>query len=430
MHHRKHVFLTALAVTILYAAAAPGQTLLRFQFKENEKLAYEIEQKTKSTMNLMGQDIVSTVNSNMSLLWEVVKVESDGSAQVRVRVTHSKMSMDSLLGMVVVDSKDKDGPGDPAGKMLAQANKAIAAMEITATMLPTGEMKDIKVSEATTKAIKALPGAEQIGDLAHPDNFRDMLSSVVFAKETVTKGKSWTHNTETQTSEGKTTTEHVFTLEDPVEKDGVKLDRIALKPKIKIESAPKALLKVKSATSSGEALFDNKTGRFVESTIKQTKVGKLDVMGLTLDSTSEQTTIMKLKVQTAAEKLAEAKKIVAVKIDESEFVEKEAAKELLETIQGVARSFTVERSFAPAISMTGSATVSDELKAKVESMLGITIGKKATVKESITLDGKDTTKVNVVWVERYRRGEATLGDGSRVAILVKVGLRLKLEKAK
>ena len=50
----------------------------------------------------------------------------------------------------------------------------------------------------------------------------------------------------------------------------------------------------------------------------------------------------------------------------------------------------------------------------VESSLEITLGKKVAVKESIALDGKEVTKLNVHWVERSRRGTATRSDGSTV----------------
>ena len=109
---------------------------------------------------------------------------------------------------------------------------------------------------------------------------------------------------------------------------------------------------------------------------------------------------------------------------------KETTRQLVETLPGVSRSFTVERSYEPSIAMTGSAMASAELKAKVEATLGVTLGKRAAVKESITLDGKEITKLNVQWVERYRRATATTSDGSTVMFLVKVGLRFKLEKAK
>jgi hypothetical protein len=294
-------------------------------------------------------------------------------------------------------------------------------MEITATVLPTGEMKDVKVSEATVKAMRALPSADKLGDLAHPDNFKDMLSGLVFPTGPVTKGKSWTHKTVSQSPEGKITTEQVFTLEETIDK----LDKFSLKPIIKVEADDKAILKVKSIKATGHVLFDNQAGRVVESVISQTKQGKVDVMGLTLDSVSEQTTTNRLKKQSDT-----SREFESVKIDETEYVEKTVATEPLETIVGVSRSFTVERTYEPSITLTGSAVVPDDLKAKVEAATGLTIGKKATLKETITLDGKTVTSVNVQWVERYRRGTAMASDGSSASFLVRVGLRVKLEKAK
>ena len=425
MRDGNRILILTMVIAMAGSSAVQAQATRRFQFKEKDRLYYTIEQKTKSTMNLMGAEIASNLGADMSMYWEVVKVDPQGNAQIRIKVTHSKMSLDSLIGMVTVDSKDKDGPNDAAGRLLAPVNKAIAEMEITATMLPTGEMKDVKVSEATVKAMKALPSADKLGDLAHPDNFKDMLSSIVFPTGAVSKGKSWTHKSVSQSPEGKITTDNVFTLEETIDQDGAKLDKISLKPTIKVEAGESALIKVKRIKSKGHVLFDNQTGRVVESVVNQTKQGKIDVMGLTLDSTSEQTTTIRLKKQSDT-----SKEFESVKIDDKEFVEKTVATEPLETLAGVSRSFTVERSYEPAITLTGSGTVPDDLKAKVEAALGVTIGKKATLKETISLDGKTVTNVNVQWVERYRRGTAIASDGSSVAFLVKVGLRIKLEKAK
>ena len=428
MHRFIRPLLFASALLVAWTSGAQAQ-VMRYQFKEKDKLFYTIEQKTKSTAGLMGVDIVSQISANMSMYYEVVKVDSQG-AQVKIKFTHSKMTLDSVIGVVEADSRNKEAPNDPAARMLAQVNKAFASMEISATMLPTGELKDVKVSEETVKAMRAIPSADKFGDLGHPDNFKDMLSSLVFPAGPVTKSKGWTRNTMSESPEGKVNTEHVFTLEDTIDQGGVKLEKISLKPKIKVEAKADAAIKVKSIESSGHALFDNKAGRFVESVIQQTKRGQLDVMGIQLDNTSVQTTTIRLSKQGAAEAGVAAKAIDAVKIDESEYVEKVVATEQLETLAGVARSFTVERSFEPGIVLTGSAAAADELKAKVEATLGVPLGKKAIVKESVTLDGKAITKVNVQWIERYRRATATTLEGSTISFQVRVGLRFKLEAAK
>lgn len=436
MHHGTRAFLLAIALTAAVSPALPAQTVMTYKFKDGDRLLYLLEQKTKSLMSLAGTDIEMKVNVTMTMAWQVLKVDSRGHAQVQIKVTHSKMSMDSLLGIVEVDSKDKDGPGDLAGKMVGQMNKAIAAMEITATMLPTGEMQNLKVSDNTVKAMAAIPGASQLGDLASPDNFKDMISGIVFPTEAITKGKSWSNRSETKSPSGTISADNVYTLEGTVTRDGATLEKIALKPIIKVEGDPKATLKLKGIKATGETLFDNKAGRVVESSLFQSKEGQIKVMGLVLDSlTEEKTTIRLLKQNDAVDSVA-GNSIVSVKIDEEEYVEKVVAKEPLETLAGVSRTFTVERSYEPQITIPAipgggaDSAVAGELKGKVEAALGITIGKKTPVKEAIALDGKEITKVNVQWVERSRRGIATRSDGSTVAFLVRVGLTFKLEKAK
>jgi hypothetical protein len=295
MHHGKLTILLAVILSAALVPASQAQTTLRYQFKEGEKLNYQIEQKTNSKINLAGADVDTKVTVTMKLTWTIDKVDSEGNAQVKVQVTHSKMAMDSLIGMIEVDSNQKEAPADLAGKMLAQANKAMSTMEITGTMLTTGEMKDVKVSEATIKALKSIPGADQMGELSDPNSFKDLVSGVVFPTSPVSKGKDWTHKTEATSPVGKTITETTFTLEGSVEKDGVTLEKISVRPTIKVEPGARAKLKVKSITAKGHVLFDNKAGRMVESIITQNSRGEISVMGLTLDQTSEQTTTIRLQ---------------------------------------------------------------------------------------------------------------------------------------
>jgi Family of unknown function (DUF6263) len=418
-------------VVILLGAggAVHAQTVMAYRFKEGETLHYLMEQKNSTKISVAGADVVMNVNTTVNLAWQVLKVDQ-GNASVKIRVMHSKISLESLVGNVNVDSNDKAVPNDPIGQPLGQLNKAIAAMEITATMLPTGELKDVKVSDATVKAMQAIPGADKLGDLAHPDNFKDMISGIVFPTTTVEKGKSWSHKVETNTPAGKISADNLYTAEGTVQRDGATLEKIALTPTIKIEANPKAEMKVKSIKASGHTLFDNKSGRIVESTVKQTKEGTVSVMGLNLNQTTDEVTTLKLLKPGEVKGLV--KSIDSIKIDEDKYVEKTVATEQLETIAGVSRSFTVERNFETAISIPGmkDKALVEELKGMVESSLSIAIGKKSTVKETLALDGKETTKVNVVWIERSRAGVATRADGSTVPFLVRVGLRIKLEKAK
>ena len=433
MHHGKRMYLLAIALSTIFATAAHAQTTMAYRFKEGDRLHYLMEQKTKSTMSLAGADVEMKVNVTLSMSWQVLKVDAKGSAQVKIKVTHSKMAMESVVGNAQVDSKDKDAPNDVIGKMLGQMNKAVAAMEITATMLPTGEMKDVKVADETVTAMRGIPGADKLGDLAHPDNFKDMIGGIVFPTDSISKGKSWTHKTETKTPAGKIFADNIYASEGTVVQDGISLEKLSINPNIRIEADPNAQMKVKSIKATGYTLFDNKAGRVVESSVNQIKKGSVGVMGLVLDQITEETTTIKLQKLTAEAKSEGAKSILSVKLAEGDFVDKAVATELLETLPGVSRSFTLERSYVRSITITGGTgaetAIANEIKALAEASIE-DLGKKVSVKESISLDGKTITKVNVQWIERSQRGTATRSDGSTIPFLVKVGLRLKLEPAK
>lgn len=289
--HRLGIAALALAY---FASAAPAQTTLRYQFKEGDDLQYVVEQKMKMTMSVMGMDIETKMNMTMQLSWNVVKVDTSGNAQLKLRITHAKMSMEGITGNVNVDSNDKEPPDDQIGKIMFGVIKATGSMEMTGTMLPTGEMKDGKMSEATLKALKEVPGADKAG--LSPDSFKTMVNSVILPTEAVMKGKAWTHKSDATTQFGKTTTENTYTYDGA---DKTKLEKISVKPKISIEANPDAPAKIaiKSAKGNGTVLFDNKAGRIQEVTSQQTTQMSISTMGIDLDQTIEQTTTMKLKAK-------------------------------------------------------------------------------------------------------------------------------------
>src|SRR6266542_4214635 len=102
----------AILLTASVGSMALGQTTMAYRFKEGDKLHYLMEQKNTTTMSLAGTDIVLKVNTTVTMSWHVLKVDGKGNASVKVRVTHAKMSMDSLAGNAEVDSNDKALPKD------------------------------------------------------------------------------------------------------------------------------------------------------------------------------------------------------------------------------------------------------------------------------------------------------------------------------
>jgi hypothetical protein len=131
---------------------------------------------------------------------------------------------------------------------------------------------------------------------------------------------------------------------------------------------------------------------------------------------------------------------------EDEVVDKTVFTEIIETLPGLPKKFTVQREFLTSVTAVGTvgaeingeakigntmvATIAAGFKTKIETSLGVTLGKKDSVTETYELDGKEHVKLKVKWVERYRKGVATMPDGSKISFLVCVGLRTVPEKLK
>jgi hypothetical protein len=294
--NQRAIFLAVLASAI-FVPASRAQTTLRYQFKEGEKIAYVMEQKAKMAITSMGTTKEATMTMTLDMSWNVLKIDGQGQGTVQIKVGSAKLAMDGPTGKVEVDSKDTKESDDGVAKALGQIVRAMATMEITGTMMATGEMKDLKVSEETIKALKNLPSADKMGDAMNPDSFKNMITNVVFPKEEVSKGKTWSGKTESKSLLGKVIADNTFTYEGQADKNGVKLDRITVKPAVKIEADPAAPIKfeVKDVKGSGEILFDNKAGRLVESAINSRTELAISANGMDASQVIDQTVTIRAK---------------------------------------------------------------------------------------------------------------------------------------
>jgi hypothetical protein len=275
----KVVLLSALGIAVL-SSVASAQTTLRFRFTEGEKLQYEMEQKTIATRNVMNMDVQAKTILKRDLVWHIVAVNRDGSAQVQIKVIRAKMALDGVTGMLDVDSMDKDDPADPVRKAASQQVKAMAATELSGTIQPTGEM-NLKASAKT---------------IEDPELFKAMIGNIIFPTAAVAKGKAWSKTQELKTALGKMTIDNSYAYEGTVQKDGVMLEKISIKPDIKIEPMPNSPIKeIKEAKGSGQILFDNKSGRLIESVVNQYVQMEAVFGGINGQQTSDQTTTLRLK---------------------------------------------------------------------------------------------------------------------------------------
>ncbi len=274
-----------------------AQTTLRYKFKEGDQFAYAMEQKMKMSTNIMGKALDMQMNQTMDIAWKVLKVEASGAAQVNMAITRARMTMDGPMGKVEVDSKDPKQPDDPLGKILSQVMSTIGGMEMSFTMDPTGEMKDLKVPEKVRAGLQNLPGGAAMGDMFSDESLKKMASGgVVFPKEPIEKGKSWTTKFDAKMPLGRLKGDIQYTYEGQEEKNGKKLEKIALKPNISIEADPKAPVqsKLKSQEGKGYVYFDNASGKLIELDSTQNMEMSIDAGNMNFVQKVEQSTLMKL----------------------------------------------------------------------------------------------------------------------------------------
>src|SRR5271165_6100903 len=106
-----------------------------------------------------------------------------------------------------------------------------------------------------------------MADMFSPESMKKMANGgIVFPKEAISKGKTWTQNADMKMPMGQVKGDIHYTYEGTVEKDGKTLQKITLKPNISLVADPKAPFKVdfKSQDGKGEVYFDNATGKLVE----------------------------------------------------------------------------------------------------------------------------------------------------------------------
>src|SRR5262245_31524531 len=104
------------------------------------------------------------------------------------------------------------------------------------------------------------------GDMLSPDTLKKSVSLIVLPKDAIAKGKSWNEKVSLKTGFGNMKIDNQYTYEGQVEKDGRKLEKIAVKPSIEIDADPNnpVAMKLKSGDGKGTAYLENQAGRLLE----------------------------------------------------------------------------------------------------------------------------------------------------------------------
>ena len=142
--------IVALAVACWSVSSAEAQTKLRWKFKEGETLNYIMTQDMTSSMNVIGQDLKSKMTHVIESSWTVDKLESNGSANMKLKLTRIKFKMTlppPQNQIMEYDSKDGKGLEGPFENLMGGYLAAMAGAEASLTIDPLGNISDYRVSD-------------------------------------------------------------------------------------------------------------------------------------------------------------------------------------------------------------------------------------------------------------------------------------------
>lgn len=273
----------ALALTLLAALPASGQSLLQYRWKQGDVLVYETTIKTDSTMTGMpGMTDVSlaqTMTQRIRLL--AAAVAPDGSVTLHQTVEAVSIEMSSPMGKVVYDSADPGGAEkDEGAKALATVFGGMVGSTLSISMAANGAIQRIDgIQKVLDKIMQGLPPDRSAGAMAQ--SLRSVMSDEALRAsleqsfprlppQAVKSGDTWTGQTALGSQViGRVAGTQTFTLKGV--EAGVATIGVALS--LKQESAPPigpsgATVKLGESKGDGQIDFDVTNGRIRKSTMQ------------------------------------------------------------------------------------------------------------------------------------------------------------------
>ena len=293
------ISLLTLVAMFLVACSQTVQAdkILRYKFKQGDKLSYEMKQTMDIKMNVVGQIIDLKMNQTIEMLQDVKAVDSEGVASIVQKISRIQMEVKGPPGSEMkYDSKDNKKPEGLVAQ-IAPLFKTLTKAEFKVKMAPTGKLVDVQVPDEIFKELEKLPAAAMLQGMFKKESFTQMLrqAATTFPTTQVKKGDTWTNSFSADNPLGKQLVETTYTYAGEETVEGKLLDRIdiVLKMsfgKVENEALPGAKIKIKKQNSRGSMYFDSSRGQMSKSHIDQDMEMEITVGENTI------TQVLKMKV--------------------------------------------------------------------------------------------------------------------------------------
>lgn len=283
----------ALALAVISANVTSAAEVLKWKFKEGEKLDYALQQKADILIDANGVEFDIKVAQTMDLKWNVKSVAADGTVELTQTVDRVQLKMSTpFTGEFVYDSKDEaNAPTGEIWDRMGGPIKALVGGEFQVKLKPNGTVEEIKLPEKLVELLGESKGggAQSMmmgGGMFTESAIKQIIeqSILTLPEEGVADGVTWNKKMENKLGPiGTQKFDTTLSYQGVEKRDGLDLTKIATKTEMTFEpnadSDVDIEMEVTSQEGAGTVLFDSKAGRVIESKNVQKMTLEGDFMG-------------------------------------------------------------------------------------------------------------------------------------------------------
>lgn len=284
-----HVLLRLIPmIALLFAVPVGAAETLRWKFEEGDSHHYELNQTTVTTAMVQEQEVKTSIKQTVEMGWEVLSVDSEGTARVAQTIERVEVSLESQFASFAYDSSD-EGEVDGQAAMLKPVIDALVGARVVLVMTPRGEVNDVEVPDEMIERLRnAGPAAQALQGLASAEGMKGLIgqSTLVLPEEEVEAGSSWIRKVELPTPQGTLVMTNTFTLEGG-EADSATIAMAMNVDEFKTDPDAPFEMRVEEQDGTGSFAFDNAAGILRSSEVTQKLTAVITVQGQEVTSVSE-----------------------------------------------------------------------------------------------------------------------------------------------
>ena len=273
---------------------ASAQQDLRWKFRAQETIRYNVQQTMQTKMKIGDNDVNQSMDQTMEMSWHVLSSSAAGDTVMNQVVDRISMKMlGGPAGPVEFDTNNNVKSENPIINSMGEMFRQIVDQQFKVTMKPTGQITHVEVPaqllEALRRSAAGNPGA------LDETSLQQMMkqSAVMLPGQPVALRNTWNSQQSVQLGFGTMNIRSQMTF---VEVDATGNAIIRVVPEISVVPKPGAPIKMTltSSTGEGEVAFNIAQGRVAQSTLDLDMAMTIESNGQSFQQNIKQVTTMKL----------------------------------------------------------------------------------------------------------------------------------------